>query len=201
MIKDWSRPAGSFANAESWGAKTVSDGAELRVVTHTGDRGRGHDRLQLRYGWPRHADGQLRRGSELGWRHSQRRAPRPPRQARSWSRSYSQRRNSRRSWSLLLVAGAAADVVSDDEEEPELHAVSAATAAASTPTDTAIPRRMITAIPSESGPLKVGTTSPPSPFHSHGAMTRARMLPVRNHGMPFVLISGGTLPRRTDLAF
>jgi len=57
---------------------------------------------------------------------------------------------------LLLVAGAAADVVFDDEEEPELHAVSTAAAAASTPTDTAIPRRMITAIPSEFGSSQVG---------------------------------------------
>jgi hypothetical protein len=45
----------------------------------------------------------------------------------------------------LLVAEAAAEVVLDDDEEPELHAVSAAAAAASNPTDTAIPRRMITA--------------------------------------------------------
>jgi hypothetical protein len=101
----------------------------------------------------------------------------------------------------LVAAADADDVVLDDDEEPELHAESAAAAAASNPTDTAIPRRMITAIPSEFGSSQVGTTSPPSPFHRHGAMIRARMLPVRNRGMPFVVISGGTLPRRTDLAF
>ena len=68
---------------------------------------------------------------------------------------------------LLLVAGAAADVVFDDEEEPELHAVSAAAAAASTPTDTAIPRRMITAIPSEfrffAGRYNLATVAIPRP--------------------------------------
>ena len=103
---------------------------------------------------------------------------------------------------MVGLAGAAADVVFDDDEEPELHAVSTAAAAASAPTDTAIPRRMITAIPSEFGSSQVGTTSPQSPFHRHGAMIRPRMLPVRNHGlMLFVVISGGTLPRQTDLAF
>jgi hypothetical protein len=45
----------------------------------------------------------------------------------------------------LVAAADADDVVLDDDEEPELHAESAAAAAASNPTDTAIPRRMITA--------------------------------------------------------
>jgi hypothetical protein len=92
----------------------------------------------------------------------------------------------------LLVAEAAADVVLDDDEEPELHAESAAAAAASNPTDTAIPRRMITADSFRVWSFERQVQPwPQSPFHSHGAMTRPRMLPVRNNGpMPLVLILG-----------
>src|SRR6185369_6130117 len=50
---------------------------------HTGDRRGGHDRLQLRYGCSGDGDGELRCGGELRGRHSQRGAPRAPRQARA----------------------------------------------------------------------------------------------------------------------
>ena len=60
------------------------DGQRRRGIEsrdHAGDRGRRHDRLQLRDSGRGSAHGQGRRCREPGWRHTQRRAPWPPRKA------------------------------------------------------------------------------------------------------------------------
>jgi hypothetical protein len=84
----------------------------------------------------------------------------------------------------VVLAAADADVVFDDDDEPELHAVSAAAAAAAatSPTDTVVPRRMITIGSFQVWSSRASTTWPQSPFRAKGAMTRSRMLPVRNNG-------------------
>jgi hypothetical protein len=189
-----------LANAESSGAKTVSDGAELRVDTIPATVAAVTTVFSCGTAAAATATGSFDAAVSCAGVTPSEAHPEPHGRPALAAELLAAEEVSAE-LALLLVAGAAADVVFDDEEELELHAVSAAAAAASTPTDTAIPRRMITAIPSEFGSSQVGTTSPPSPFHRHGAMIRARMLPVRNRGMPFVVISGGSLPRRTDLAF
>jgi hypothetical protein len=78
----------------------------------------------------------------------------------------------------LVAAADADDVVLDDDEEPELHAESAAAAAASNPTDTAIPRRMITAdsfrVWSFEGTTTLATVAIPQPRRNDPAANVTR---------------------------
>jgi hypothetical protein len=142
VIKDWSRPAGSFANAESWGAKTVSDGAELRVVTMPATVAAVTTVFSC---------GTVAAAAPTG------RAAAAVSRAGVTPNAVHPGPHGRLVFVVaellaadelaveVVAAADADDVVLDDDEESELHAESAAAAAASNPTDTAIPRRMITA--------------------------------------------------------